>query len=123
MKEGKSINYLHIPTENNNDVYGTSNKEVYAWVAQVITAIQKEGATPILVHCRSGKDRTGVIIATLLKYLGVPDDVIVAEYLLNERTKEEYIRTALAGLLQQKNKKSEFAIDAEIVVNILTGEK
>lgn len=38
---------------------------------------------PTLIHCTAGKDRTGVAVALLLLLLGVPDDVIVADYSLS----------------------------------------
>jgi protein-tyrosine phosphatase len=38
------------------------------------------GQTPMLVHCTAGKDRTGVVIAVFLELLGVPRDVILADY-------------------------------------------
>lgn len=38
------------------------------------------GETPLLVHCTAGKDRTGVMIALLLRAVDVPDDVVVADY-------------------------------------------
>jgi len=41
-----------------------------------------DGATPTLVHCTTGKDRTGWAAAALLLLLGVPDEVVMAEYLL-----------------------------------------
>ena len=41
---------------------------------------------PVLVHCRLGKDRTGVFSAVVLSALGVSDEDIVDDYLLsNER--------------------------------------
>lgn len=38
---------------------------------------------PILVHCTAGKDRTGIVIALLLSLLGVPEELIVADYALS----------------------------------------
>jgi len=38
---------------------------------------------PTLIHCTAGKDRTGVAVALLLLALGVPDEVIVADYSLS----------------------------------------
>lgn len=38
---------------------------------------------PALVHCTTGKDRTGWATATLLLLLGVPDEVVMEEYLLS----------------------------------------
>jgi len=44
------------------------------------------GKAPTLFHCTLGRDRTGVVAATLLKVLGVPDSTILADYMMtNER--------------------------------------
>lgn len=48
-------------------------------VGEVLTAIvESPGAT--LVHCHTGKDRTGFTIAVILAVLGVSDADIVADY-------------------------------------------
>ncbi len=41
------------------------------------------GALPALVHCAAGQDRTGIVIALVLAALGVPDDLIGADYSLS----------------------------------------
>jgi protein-tyrosine phosphatase len=47
---------------------------------------------PVIVHCAAGKDRTGIAIALLLALLDVPQEVIVADYLLtNECDFETFI--------------------------------
>lgn len=38
---------------------------------------------PTLIHCTAGKDRTGVGVALLLLVLGVPEDVVIADYSLS----------------------------------------
>ncbi len=38
------------------------------------------GAAPHLVHCTSGKDRTGIVVAFVLRALGVQVDDIVTDY-------------------------------------------
>jgi protein-tyrosine phosphatase len=43
-----------------------------------------DGETPALIHCTAGKDRTGVLMALLLKALNVPDDVVLADYLRSD---------------------------------------
>ena len=40
---------------------------------------------PILFHCAAGKDRTGFAAATILRILGVPQDIIMQDYLLTNR--------------------------------------
>ncbi|WP_436771684.1 tyrosine-protein phosphatase [Yinghuangia sp. YIM S09857] len=42
-----------------------------------------ERETPLLYHCTAGKDRTGWMSALLLTALDVPDDTIVADYMLS----------------------------------------
>jgi protein tyrosine/serine phosphatase len=42
-----------------------------------------EGAT--IVHCAAGKDRTGTVVAMALSVAGVPDDVIVEDYVLSDQ--------------------------------------
>jgi Tyrosine phosphatase family len=37
-----------------------------------------------LVHCTAGKDRTGVLVAIILRLMGVPAEAIAAEYQLTE---------------------------------------
>jgi len=52
-------------------------------IGQAITVLSEGGALPALVHCSAGKDRTGIVIALILAVLGVPDDVIAADYELS----------------------------------------
>ena len=48
-------------------------------IAAVISALAATDA-PAVYHCAAGKDRTGVVSAILLGMLGVPEEVIVADY-------------------------------------------
>ena len=52
-------------------------------VARVLTLLSWPGATPAIVQCTAGKDRTGVVSALLLALLGVPDDEIATDYALS----------------------------------------
>ncbi len=38
--------------------------------------------TPLVFHCTAGKDRTGFAAALILRALGVPEDVVMQDYLL-----------------------------------------
>ncbi|MBV9531315.1 MAG: tyrosine-protein phosphatase, partial [Bradyrhizobium sp.] len=44
-----------------------------------------EDRAPLVIHCTAGKDRTGFACALVLRALGVPDEVIVEDYLLTNR--------------------------------------
>lgn len=59
---------------------------------------------PLLVHCTAGKDRTGVLMALLLRLLGADDEAILHDYLLShsfgaaERNRER-VRRQLGRIL------------------------
>jgi protein-tyrosine phosphatase len=46
------------------------------------TLIDADDTHPALFHCTTGKDRTGWAAAALLTLVGVPDDDVLADYLL-----------------------------------------
>ncbi|HEY3981994.1 MAG TPA: tyrosine-protein phosphatase [Streptosporangiaceae bacterium] len=52
-------------------------------VGSAISALARPGALPALVHCAAGKDRTGIVIGLVLAVLGVPDEIIAADYALS----------------------------------------
>ncbi len=49
-------------------------------LAAAVRILAGDGATPAVVHCSAGKDRTGVTVALVLGMVGVGDDDIVADY-------------------------------------------
>jgi protein-tyrosine phosphatase len=52
-------------------------------MAAAVGHLCRAGALPGLVHCTAGKDRTGLVAALILGVLGVPDDIIAADYALS----------------------------------------
>jgi protein-tyrosine phosphatase len=54
-------------------------------IAEAIKVLCAADALPGLVHCSAGKDRTGIVVALVLAVLGVPDEVIAADYALSSR--------------------------------------
>jgi protein-tyrosine phosphatase len=52
-------------------------------LTRAIEAIGARGSLPAVFHCSAGKDRTGVLAALLLAFLGVPDETIVEDYALS----------------------------------------
>ena len=53
-------------------------------VVAAVRRVLDPSSQPVLFHCAAGKDRTGVVAALVLSVLGVPDEEIVADYVLSE---------------------------------------
>jgi protein-tyrosine phosphatase len=53
-------------------------------IAEAIGRLCADGALPGLVHCTAGKDRTGLVVAIVLEVVGVPDEIIAADYAMSE---------------------------------------
>jgi protein-tyrosine phosphatase len=51
-------------------------------IALIVRDLAEPGELPALIHCVHGKDRTGLVIATILEVLGVSRDIIMQDYLL-----------------------------------------
>jgi len=72
--------------------YADKNLEVAvdgaAEIRAALDVIADPGAAPVVVHCTSGKDRTGLIIALVLGLLGVSDTDVIDDYALTERATE-----------------------------------
>lgn len=49
----------------------------------MFSLLAEPGSTPLLIHCNSGKDRTGVASIVLLMALGASDETIMLDYLLS----------------------------------------
>lgn len=49
---------------------------------------------PAVVHCAFGKDRTGVVVALLLRMVGVTEEAVVGDYMASAACMEECIETA-----------------------------
>lgn len=101
-KDDKKFNckYLHVPAEDKLENYETSHGKIKKWVNKVLGEIAKENVPlPIFIHCTSGKDRTGVITAVILKLLDIPDEIIIKEYLLSDGVEgAKPIKIALEGV-------------------------
>lgn len=53
-------------------------------IARAVAAVGDAAPGGVLVHCQAGRDRTGIVTAFLLALAGVPDEEIVADYLVTE---------------------------------------
>jgi protein-tyrosine phosphatase len=68
----------------------------------------------MLVHCAAGKDRTGFAVALILLALGVPEEVVMADYMLSA----EYFNPA-GEVERLKNKYQLEELDSDIIMPML----
>lgn len=62
------------------DIYRFTISERGAQLGAAVRELCAPAALPALVHCSAGKDRTGLVIALILSAVGVPDEVVAADY-------------------------------------------
>jgi protein-tyrosine phosphatase len=72
-----------------------------AQVARVLTALA-DAPGPAVYHCAAGKDRTGVVSAILLGVLGVPEEMIVADYVATRENLDAIIERLMSAEGYQK---------------------
>lgn len=64
--------FFQIAKERDLESYDVQEKETYKWILSVIKLFEAESVQyPVLIHCASGKDRTGVIVMCLLLICGI----------------------------------------------------
>jgi protein-tyrosine phosphatase len=63
---------------------------------RALGVIAAEGSAPVVIHCASGKDRTGVLTALILSLLGVGRADIIADYALTGLATDRLIAEWLA---------------------------
>lgn len=85
IEKNNGIEQYHFPIANSIEKYDTQLGDVRKWLNKVLNTLSREDIKfPVFVHCTSGKDRTGIVIASLLWLLGIPENIIKEEYLLSE---------------------------------------
>jgi protein-tyrosine phosphatase len=93
----EQVKFLHLPiygdevgqrvlkqAQNLTELYCTILDECRERFSTAMQAVATE-EMPLLVHCASGKDRTGLIIALALAVAGVPEEIIAEDYALTEK--------------------------------------
>jgi protein-tyrosine phosphatase len=94
------VEYVHAPISNEFEKYETGTREVREWLRRALEVLERDATKyPVLFHCTSGKDRSAVVIAALLRVLEIPRELIVEEYLWSEgRVERQWIEEALDGI-------------------------
>jgi protein-tyrosine phosphatase len=73
------------------DRYAEVADDGVAEITATLRVIAAPGSAPLVIHCASGKDRTGMIAAMVLSLLGVSTDDIVADYALTGLATERLV--------------------------------
>jgi protein-tyrosine phosphatase len=89
--DSPAVRYVNLPLRDTGqspfDGFPGAYREMLddrgAQVANVATALLAPDGLPAVVGCAAGVDRTGVVIAVLLAAVGVPVDVVAADYALS----------------------------------------
>jgi len=67
-------------------------------VRTIMTLLADKGDAPALIHCASGKDRTGMIAALIQLLAGVPRHAVVQDYLLSNALNKDKTEQAVKWL-------------------------
>jgi hypothetical protein len=102
----RPLRYVHVPIA--DVTRGLGNMSSYyvdmltrraGDVVGLLRRLLEPGALPAVVHCEAGCDRTGVVAATVLGLVGVPDEAIIHDFdltqpafpAMNSRWKASYL--------------------------------
>ncbi|EYF05140.1 tyrosine-protein phosphatase [Chondromyces apiculatus] len=97
------IRHVHVPAEDDVENYDTRLPRVRRWLGKALSVLADPEVTwPVYVHCTSGRDRTGVVIAAALLLVDVPREVVAEEYMLSEGADRSAIETAIEGILGER---------------------
>ncbi|HVX42318.1 MAG TPA: tyrosine-protein phosphatase [Mycobacteriales bacterium] len=95
------------------------NSDLYAAAVDAVATAPPGG---VLVHCHSGKDRTGMIVAFALSLAGVPAETIVADYAaVSDRMRAHFteLLTAVEEPVERGQLAEEFSSRPETMVAAL----
>ncbi|MDB5974202.1 MAG: protein tyrosine/serine phosphatase [Nevskia sp.] len=67
-----------------------------------VELVESDDARPVLIHCTAGKDRTGFIVAMLLKALGIADADVFADYLESNKHYDQIRQDSKISALLQR---------------------
>ncbi|MFI6648495.1 tyrosine-protein phosphatase [Streptomyces sp. NPDC050529] len=84
---GTGIRYLHVPVfteqrwpQEQMELYPSMAEHAGRAVLAVLRQLHAEDEGPVLVHCASGKDRTGVVVALVQTLFGASEAEVVADF-------------------------------------------
>ncbi|WP_314064750.1 tyrosine-protein phosphatase [uncultured Vagococcus sp.] len=87
-----------MTVQNREFVMGLRSQEVFK---EMLELVMNPENTPLVQHCRGGKDRTGYGIALILLLLGVSREEVMADYLLTNYYKKDKNESSLNAMLAE----------------------
>ena len=105
LVSGDKLHNLRMDVWNRNGLKGLNEailecgKDELKEGLMALVQHREVSASPAVVHCVQGKDRTGLLVMLCQSVLGIPDEDILADYNESERTFGE---TAAAAVVQGK---------------------
>ncbi|WP_437970552.1 tyrosine-protein phosphatase [Sorangium sp. So ce260] len=95
------VNHVHVAADDDVENYDTRQRRVRTWLGKALSVLATPAlAWPVYVHCTSGRDRTGVVIAAALLAIDVPRRVVAEEYTLSDGADPIAIERAIDGILE-----------------------
>ncbi|WP_437734448.1 tyrosine-protein phosphatase [Sorangium sp. So ce1335] len=95
------ITHVHVAADDDVENYDTRQRRVRMWLGKALSVLATPDlAWPVYVHCTSGRDRTGVVIAAALLAIDVPRQVVAEEYMLSDGADPVAIERAIDGVLE-----------------------
>ncbi|WP_438017712.1 tyrosine-protein phosphatase [Sorangium sp. So ce315] len=95
------VTYVHVAADDDVENYDTRQRRVRTWLNKALSALATpDVGWPVYVHCTSGRDRTGVVIAAALLAIDVPRQVVAEEYMLSDGADPGAIEQAIDGILE-----------------------
>lgn len=86
VKENPNAGDQRMMQQQLNFVTAKESKDAFRRTLEVLS---NPDSYPSIQHCRGGKDRTGFSLALLEGILGVPKDLLIYDYMLTYRAREE----------------------------------
>ncbi len=103
---GLSVAYRHLAKDAADEI-------------AMIVAIVARADGPVLVHCTAGKDRTGIVIAVLLRAVGVRRADVLADYLRTEANLPRLWAALTAAGVRAPRNAALLGVDAEALEGVL----
>ncbi|MFF2008282.1 tyrosine-protein phosphatase [Streptomyces sp. NPDC058195] len=107
---GAGIRYLHVPVyaeqrwpQEQMELYPSMAEHSGRAVLTVLRQLTAERPAPVLVHCASGKDRTGVVIAVLQTLFGASEAEVTADFVRTNTELNLSLATTPASAVQGHN--------------------